>query len=76
MIWISLCVLIVQILVALVSYFTIYRHRVIYGIETVVLRMPHGTRNDEFALRKEHIDERLSSGVFTILQVVERDSCE
>ncbi len=74
MIWVSVCILIVQIIIALVSYFTIYRHRVVFGITTAVLRMPHGTRHDEYALRTEHINKLLASGNYTVLQVVEREA--
>lgn len=74
MIWVSVCILIVQIIIALVSYFTIYRHRVVFGITTAVLRMPHGTRNDEYALQTEHINKLLASGNYTVLQVVEREA--
>lgn len=73
MIWVSVCILIVQIIIALVSYFTIYRHRVVFGITTAVLRMPHGTRSDEYALRTEHINKLLASGNYTVLQVIERE---
>jgi len=74
MIWVSLCILIVQIIVAVVSYFTIYRHRVVFGITTAVLRMPHGTHGDEYALRTEHINKLLASGNYTVLQVIEREA--
>ncbi|MFC2007693.1 hypothetical protein ACFLVB_03755, partial [Chloroflexota bacterium] len=74
MIWISVGILIVQIIIAFVAYFTLYRHRVIYSIETDVLRMPKGTESDIHALRKEHINKRLQEGKYTILQIVERNS--
>jgi hypothetical protein len=72
MVWISVGILAVQILVAVVSYFTVYRHRAVYGIKTAVLRMPQGTKNDVYALRTEHIDKELEGGKYTILQIVER----
>ena len=72
MVWISVGILIVQIAVAAVSYFTIYRHRAVYGIKTAVLRMPKGTRDDIHALRTDHIDELLRGGKYTIVQIVER----
>jgi hypothetical protein len=72
MLWISVGILVVQILVAVVSYFTIYRHRAVYGIKTAVLRMPHGTATDVYALETEHIDKELQGGKYTILQIVER----
>ncbi len=73
MVWISVGILIVQIAVALVSYFTVYRHRAVYSIKTSVLRMPHGTPHDVYSCKTEHIDEDLSSGKYTILQIIERD---
>ncbi len=72
MVWISVCILVVQIVVALVSYFTLHRHRVVYGIKTAVLRMPSGTVSDVSALKTEHINNELKSGKYTILQLAER----
>ena len=72
MLWISIGILIVQIVIAVVSYLTLHRHRAIYGIKTAVLRMPHGTPSDAYALRTDHIDKELGSGKYTILQIVER----
>lgn len=74
MVWISAGILVVQIAVAVVSYFTIYRHRAVYSIKTAVLRMPHGTATDVYALQTEHIDKELKGGKYTILQIVERDA--
>ncbi len=72
MVWISVGILIVQIAVAVVSYLTLHRHRVIYGIKTAVLRMPGGTPMDVHALKIEHINKELISGKYTVLQLVER----
>ncbi len=72
MLWASVGLLVVQIVVATVSYLTIHRHRAIYGIKTAVLRMPRGTRDDIHALETEHIDNQLRGGRYTILQIVER----
>jgi len=72
MLWISVGILVVQILVAVLSYFTIYRHRAVYGIKTAVFRMPHGTATDVYALETKHIDKELQGGKYTILQIVER----
>lgn len=74
MIWVSIIVLIVQVVIALVSYFTIHRHRTIYGIKTAVLRMPHDRDPDGHALETEHINDILNSGKYTVLQIVERDA--
>ena len=74
MIWVSISILIVQIIIAVVSYFTIYRHRVVFGITTEVLRMPHGGRDDEHALQTQQINQLLASGDYTVLQVVERQA--
>ena len=72
MVWASVGLLVVQIIVAVVSYLTLHRHRAVYGIKTAVLRMPRGTKNDIYALRTEHIDKQLRGGKYTILQIVER----
>jgi len=72
MIWPSVGILVAQIVIAVVTYFTAHRHRVIYGIKTAVLRMPHGTPTDVYALQTDHINKELESGKYTILQVVER----
>ena len=71
MIWISVGILAAQAIIAAVSYFTIHGHRVIYGISTAVLGMPKGSSNDVQALRTEHIDAKLKSGKYTVLQIVE-----
>ena len=74
MIWVSVLLLVAQIVIAIVSYLTIYRHRVVYGIKTMVYRMPHGTQLDKYAQNTEHIDTVLKEGKYTILQIIERDS--
>ena len=65
MIWVSVGILVAQIIIAIVFYLTIYRHRVIYSIKTAVLRLPHGTSSDAHALDTEHINKDLFSGKFT-----------
>ena len=72
MIWVSIGILVVQLIIAIVSYLTIHRHRSIYSIKTAVLRMPQGTRDDIIALDTKHIDKDLRDGKYTVLQVVER----
>ena len=70
--WVSAIFLFAQTIVLLIGYFKLYRNRVIYSIETDVLRMPHGEHLDKNALEKEHINEKLKNGEYTILQIVER----
>lgn len=74
MIWVSVGILVAQIIIAIVGYLTTYRHRSIYGIKTAVLRMPHGTRLDIDALDTKHIDKELRDGKYTVLQIVQRDA--
>jgi hypothetical protein len=69
---VTIAALVAQIIIAVVSYFTIYRHRSIYSIKTAVLRMPHGIDSDRHALETDQIDKMLESGKYTILQIVER----
>jgi hypothetical protein len=76
MIWIQCGILIVQIILVLVTYFTAYRHRVIYAIDTDVLRPPRGNLADKSALDTGHINKKLKSGAYTILQIVERPDKE
>jgi len=67
----------VQIVVAAISYLTLYRHRVVCSIRTAKLIMPHGapgSPGEAMALKTEHIDEKLASGKYTVLQIVERDA--
>lgn len=71
-IWISTAMLVAQIIIALVSYFSVHRNRSIYSINTAVLRMPHGTSNDRNALETSHINKMLTEGKYTILHVVQR----
>ena len=70
--WISVGILIAQIVFFIVTYFTAHRHRSIYNIRTAVLRMPRGTKDDIHALQTDHIDKELRGGKYTILQIVER----
>ena len=57
--WISAGILAAQIIIAVVSYLTLHRHRVVYGLSTAVLRLPKGSRDDIYALQTEHIDDKL-----------------
>ena len=59
-------------LVALVSYLTIHRHRVVYSLSTAVLRPPEGSRDDVHAFQTEHIDKKLRSGKYNVLQILQR----
>jgi len=68
---INIAILIGNGTIALLSYFRIYRHRVIYSIDTEVLRMPTGTEADRH-FSTESINERLRAGEYTVLQLVER----
>ncbi len=72
MIGVQVALVLIQVAIALVGYFTIHRHRSIYGIKTAVLRMPHGTAGDEDALKMQQIDKELLGGKYTVLQIVER----
>lgn len=70
--WISAGILAAQIIIAVVSYLTLHRRRVVYGLGTAVLRLPKGSRDDIYALQTEHIDDKLRSAKYTVLQIVER----
>ena len=70
--WISAGILAAQIIIAVVCYLTLHRHRVVYGLSTAVLRLPRGSRDDVHALQTEHIDDKLRSAKYTVLQIVER----
>jgi hypothetical protein len=72
MIWIQANILVATIIIGLVTYLTAYRHRVIYAIDTAVLRLPRGNLADKYALDTSSINEKLKSGAYTILQIVER----
>ena len=73
MIWIQAGILVVTAIIGLVTYLTARRHRVIYAIDTDVLRAPRGEKGD---LNTEGINEKLKSGEYTILQIVERPDKE
>ena len=66
--WVSAIFLGAQIIILVIGYFKLYRHRVIYGIDTDVLRMPHSGGG----LEKNHINDKLKNGAYTILQIVQR----
>jgi len=70
--WISAVVLAVQAIILLVSYLKLYRHRVVYGLSTAVLRLPRGLPDDVHALQTEHINNELGSGKYTVLSVAQR----
>ena len=63
-----------QTIVLLTGYFKLCRNRVIYGIETDVLRAPggEGESPDASALEKDHVNKRLRNGEYTILQIIQR----
>lgn len=65
-------ILVVNIIVAIVAYKTVYRHRVIYSIKTKILRIPKGTIDDKHAYDTTQIDSELKKGIYTILGIVER----
>ena len=71
MIWISAGILVAQIVIGVVSYITLHRHRVVYGLRTEVLRLPDGSRDDVY-INTEHITEKLNSEKYTVLQIVPR----
>ena len=71
---ISSLILLANVIIAITTYKTIYRHRVIYGVKTEVLRMPKGTDDDINALNTTNIDKKLQSGNYTILGIVERNA--
>lgn len=73
MIWVSMAILIAQIVIAIVSYFTVYRHRSIYAIKTKVFRLPKGNKFDTETLRTEDIDNILKDGKYTVLYFAVRD---
>ena len=74
MIWISVGIIVTQIIIAVFSYFKLYRHRAVYSLSTAVLRMPHGSRDDVLAFETKHIDDKLKSGKYTVLQILERQA--
>ena len=72
MIWVQVGILVCTIITFLVTYFTAYRHRMIYAIDTDVLSAPYGNDSDKYALNTSHINDKLKSGKYTILQIVQR----
>ena len=70
--WGSVAILVAQVVVAVVSYLTVYRHRVIYSISTEVLALSTGDPTDPYLPGPGHINEKLRSSKYTVLQVVER----
>ena len=76
MIWVQAGMLVATIIIALTTYLTAYRHRVIYAIDTDVLRTPRGNIDDKNALDTNNINKKLRSGAYTILQIVERPDHE
>jgi hypothetical protein len=76
MIWVQAGILAATVIIGLITYFTAYRHRVIYAIDTDVLRPPRGNSEDWSALDTGIINEKLKSGAYTILQIVERPDHE
>ena len=76
MVWasvgVSAIILIVQIVVAAVSYRTIHRNRAIYSLKTHVYRLPNGVDDFGDVCNPEQINKDLVSGKYTIVQVVHR----
>lgn len=63
--------MVVSIIALIISVKAWHKSRVIYGIETEVIRQPTGTKNDMYKDTK-HICEKLSSGKYTILGISQR----
>lgn len=68
-------ILIANLIIVGLGYFKIYRHRVVYGMDTEVLRMPTGVGDDRY-ISTENINNRLRTGEYTVLQIVERPDKE
>lgn len=73
MIWAQIGILVIQLIIAIVSYLKAYRNRSIYSLKTAVLRMPSGTTLDGAdILDTSYINEALKEGNYTVLNVAQR----
>lgn len=66
----SLFISIASVVVAIVSW---RKSRVIYEIEEVVIRKINGTRDDEDGRGLPKLNEKLKTGHYTILDILERN---
>lgn len=78
-IWIQIAILIIQVVIAIISYFKIYRHRVVYGIKRYsfhppTFEPPYSAVETEKEISQ--VNEELVSGKYTILQMVARTECD
>ena len=69
---ISVLSIIVAVIAIIVSIKAWHKSRAVYGVEREVLRQFDGSRNDLDIIENEKLNEKLSSGNYTILSVMER----
>jgi len=73
--WIQIGILAIHVGVAVIAYFKVYRHRVIYSIKRIGFRAPSfepSYSESETQKEIEGINRQLVSGKYTILQMVAR----
>lgn len=73
--WPEIIAVVVSIGALFVSIKAWYKSRAIYDIETEVIRQPTGKRNDMDSSMK-HISRKLSTGIYTILAILERSKSD
>lgn len=70
---------VIAILVSLVALYFSFKSwsksRVIYGLETEVIRQPTGKTEDSYT-NNDHINKKLSSGNYTVLSVMTRNKSD
>ena len=69
----SLLISIISVVVAVVSW---RKSRVIYEIEEVVIRKINGTRDDMDGRGLPELNQKLNTGHYIILEVLERTDCD
>lgn len=73
--WPEAIAIIISLAALVVSVKAWHKSRAIYDIETEVVRQPIGSRADLYSSMK-HITEKLSSGAYTVLAILERSKSD
>lgn len=73
--WPETVAIIISLAALVVSVKAWHKSRAIYDIETEVIRQPTGRREDLYSSMK-HISQKLSTGDYTILAILERSKSD
>lgn len=74
-IYIEISTIMLALSAIIISILSWVKSRAIYSIETEVIRQPTGSKDDMYKTTK-HITDKLKSGKYTILSILERSKSD